>query len=48
MWPNRFSESWGLFGARRGPYRILYAIDDEANRVEVLRLDHRSDVYRSE
>ena len=37
----------GLFGARRGPYRILYSIDD-ANRVDILRIDHRSDVYRSD
>ncbi len=38
----------GLFGARRGPYRILYLIDDDTNRVEILRIDHRSDVYRNE
>ena len=38
----------GLFGARRGPYRILYSIDDVANRVEILRIDHRTDVYRSD
>jgi mRNA interferase RelE/StbE len=38
----------GLFGARRGPYRILYSIDGDANRVEILRIDHRSDVYRSD
>ncbi len=38
----------GLFSARRGPYRILYLIDDDTNRVEILRIDHRSDVYRNE
>ena len=38
----------GLYGARRGPYRILYSVDDDANRVDILRIDHRSDVYRSE
>ena len=38
----------GLFGARRGPYRIPHSIDDGANRVEILRIDHRSDVYRSD
>ena len=38
----------GLFSARRGPYRILYLIDDDINRVEILRIDHRSDVYRNE
>lgn len=38
----------GLLGARRGPYRILDSIDDDANRVEMLRVDHRSDIYRSD
>lgn len=36
----------GLFGARRGTYRLLYAIDDGANLVEILRIDHRSDIHR--
>lgn len=37
----------GLWSARRGPYRIVYEINDDEGRVEVLRVDHRSDVYRS-
>ncbi|HEY5856459.1 MAG TPA: type II toxin-antitoxin system RelE/ParE family toxin [Aldersonia sp.] len=36
----------GAFGARRGPYRLLYRIDDETDKVHVLRIDHRADVYR--
>jgi len=36
----------GLFGARRGPYRLLYRIDDAAQRVYVVHIDHRADVYR--
>jgi mRNA interferase RelE/StbE len=36
----------GRFSARRGPYRLLYRIDDEAGLVYVLRVDHRPDVYR--
>ncbi len=32
--------------ARRGPYRLLYRIDDEAQTIWVHRVDHRSDVYR--
>ncbi len=36
----------GLFGARRGPYRILCAIDNSANRIDILRIDHRSVIYR--
>ncbi|MEJ7707740.1 MAG: type II toxin-antitoxin system RelE/ParE family toxin [Nocardioidaceae bacterium] len=37
----------GSFSARRGPYRILYDIDDSTQSVKVLRVDHRSDVYRA-
>jgi mRNA-degrading endonuclease RelE of RelBE toxin-antitoxin system len=36
----------GLFSARRGPYRVLYRIDDAARIVFVVRVDHRADVYR--
>jgi mRNA interferase RelE/StbE len=36
----------GLFSARRGDYRIIYEIDDEANVVIVHRIQHRADVYR--
>lgn len=36
----------GLFSARRGPYRVLYEIDDERVVVLVVRVDHRADVYR--
>lgn len=36
----------GLFGARRGPYRLLYRIDDEAQRVFIVHADNRADIYR--
>jgi len=36
----------GLFSARRGPYRLLYRIDDDALCVYVIQVDHRSDVFR--
>ena len=36
----------GTWSARRGDYRVLYIIDDEANAVTVLTIAHRSDVYR--
>ena len=36
----------GRHSARRGPYRVLYRIDEEARTVWVNRVDHRSDVYR--
>jgi mRNA-degrading endonuclease RelE of RelBE toxin-antitoxin system len=36
----------GVFSARRGPYRVLYRIDDDRSAVSILRVDHRADVYR--
>jgi mRNA-degrading endonuclease RelE of RelBE toxin-antitoxin system len=36
----------GLWSARRGAYRVIYEIDDEQRIVSVLRIDHRSDVYK--
>jgi mRNA interferase RelE/StbE len=36
----------GSYSARRGSYRIIYDIDVVANRIEILRADHRADVYR--
>lgn len=36
----------GTFSARRGPYRILYAVNDEHAQVVILHIDHRADVYR--
>jgi mRNA interferase RelE/StbE len=36
----------GLYSARRGPYRVLYRIDEAAMRIDILRIDHRADVYR--
>ncbi len=36
----------GLHSARRGDHRIIYAIDDEAGVVQVVTIEHRSEVYR--
>ncbi len=36
----------GIWSARRGTYRILYRIDDEAREIIVLRIGHRRDIYR--
>jgi mRNA interferase RelE/StbE len=36
----------GLWAARRGPYRVIYEIDDESMTVAVMRVDHRADIYR--
>ena len=36
----------GQWRARRGEYRIRYAIDDDASTIHVLDIDHRRDAYR--
>jgi mRNA-degrading endonuclease RelE of RelBE toxin-antitoxin system len=38
-------ELTGMLGARRGPYRVLYRVDDDTKRVTILRVAHRSDAY---
>jgi mRNA interferase RelE/StbE len=35
----------GCHGALRGTYRIVYRIDEAARTVNLLGVDHRSDVY---
>jgi mRNA-degrading endonuclease RelE of RelBE toxin-antitoxin system len=35
------------WSARRGDYRVLYLIDDEAGEVRVTAIRDRGDVYRS-
>lgn len=35
----------GSYSARRGEYRVVYEIDDEAGVVTVLDVDHRRDIY---
>lgn len=37
----------GMWSARRGAYRVVSEVDDSIRLVTVLRLDHRSDVYRT-
>lgn len=36
----------GLHSARRGDFRVIYRIDELAMRVDVVAIEHRSDVYR--
>jgi mRNA interferase RelE/StbE len=35
------------FSARRGTYRVIYRIDDDARLVTVVDIGHRRDVYRT-
>ena len=39
-------ELQGYWSARRGSYRIVYRLDHDAERIVVVRIEHRSDVYR--
>ena len=36
----------GLRAARRGSYRSIYKLDEERDRIDVVHVDHRGDVYR--
>ena len=36
----------GVWSARRGTYRVLYRINEDAREVIVLRVEHRRDAYR--
>ncbi len=36
----------GYWSARRGAYRVVYAIDEVASLVLVVRIEHHADVYR--
>jgi mRNA interferase RelE/StbE len=36
----------GVWAARRGTYRVLYRLREEPREVIVVRIEHRSDVYR--
>jgi mRNA interferase RelE/StbE len=44
--PLRF-ELEGRRAARRGPYRVLYSLDEKTRVVTVFAVAHRADVYRS-
>ncbi len=40
-------ELLGLWAARRGSYRFIYRVDDDASTVVVQRVAHRGHAYRS-
>lgn len=37
----------GYHSARRGPYRVVYRIDDDNLMVPVVRIDHRAAAYHT-
>lgn len=36
----------GLHSACRGDYQVIYRIDDDHHRIDVVAIEHRSHVYR--
>ncbi len=36
----------GLHSAPRGDYGVIYRIDDDARRVDIVAIEHRADAYR--
>jgi mRNA interferase RelE/StbE len=43
--PLRFALE-GCHSARRGPYRVIYRIDDATRSIKVLAVAHRATAYR--
>jgi mRNA interferase RelE/StbE len=41
-----WGELTGRRSARRGSYRVIYTIDDDAHLITVIRVDHLANVYR--
>ncbi len=39
-------ELTGYFSARRGAYRVIYRLIEDDSVVQVVRIEHRADVYR--
>ena len=39
-------EHEGRFSARRGPYRVIYKLVEDAKLVRVVAIGHRRDIYR--
>ena len=39
-------ELLGYWSARRGSYRVVYRLDHDEHVIVVVRIEHRSDVYR--
>jgi mRNA interferase RelE/StbE len=42
----KLSSSENAYRIRIGIYRIIYTIEDDILMVEVIKIDHRKDVYR--
>ncbi len=36
----------GLHSARRGDYRVIYRIDEQRRRIDIVAIEQRADAYR--
>ena len=36
-----------LFRVRQGQYRVIYTVDDARHSIEIIKVGHRREVYRS-
>lgn len=43
---EKLSGTAAMYRLRQGDYRIVYAIDDAARIVEIVKVGHRRDVYK--
>jgi mRNA interferase RelE/StbE len=43
---TKLTASGGLYRVRQGEYRIIYNVHDDTITVEIIKVGHRSDVYR--
>lgn len=44
---EKLAGSSALFRVRQGQYRVIYALDDVHRTIEVIKVGHRREVYRS-
>ena len=44
--PHHRLKGWNRFRARVGDYRIIYTFDVEQNRIHLLAIGHRREIYR--
>jgi mRNA interferase RelE/StbE len=43
---EKLAGAQGRYRIRQGPFRVVYAVDDTARTVEVVKVGHRREVYR--
>lgn len=44
---EKLAGSAALFRVRQGDYRVIYVVDDAHGTIEIIKVGHRREVYRS-